>query len=135
MASAAGGMFLFQTTDQYVTLTDKQRKTFTACFFKKMLHDEALRKAKEEAEAKQHQLSKDNLRKNKIRIHKDKMKKSLHNQRVIQVLLKLKYHLEDSYGCYDFLGQDLTAEGEVNSALGFLFALNQEKACKLFLGK
>ena len=45
----------------------------------------------------------------------------------------MKYHLEDSYGCYDFLGQDLTAEGEVNSALGVLFALNQEKALQAFL--
>ena len=60
------------------------------------------------------------------------MKKSLHNQRFIEVLLKLKYHLEDSYGCYDFLGQDITAEGEVNSALGLLFALNQEKASQAF---
>ena len=64
MASATGGMFSFQAAKQYVTLIDEQRKTFTACFFKKMLHDEALRKAKEEAEAKQHQLTKDNLRKN-----------------------------------------------------------------------
>ena len=64
MASAAGGMFLFQAADQYVTLTEEQGNTFTACFFKKMLHDEAVRKAKEEAEAKQHQLTKDNLRKN-----------------------------------------------------------------------
>ena len=48
-------------------------------------------------------------------------------------MLKLKYHLEDSYGCYNFLGQDLTAEGEVNSALGPLFALNQEKASQAFL--
>ena len=53
MALATGGMFSFQASEQYVTLIDEQRKTFTACFFKKMLHDEALRKAKEEAEVKQ----------------------------------------------------------------------------------
>ena len=47
-------------------------------------------------------------------------------------MLKLKY-LEDSNGCYDFLRQDLIAEGEVNSALGLLFALNQEKALQAFL--
>ena len=52
MASAAGGMFLFQATDQYITLTEEQRNTFTACFFKKMLHNEVVRKAKKEAEAK-----------------------------------------------------------------------------------
>ena len=54
MASTAGGMLLFQAAEQYATLTDERRKNFTAYFLKKMLHDKALRKAKEEAEAKQH---------------------------------------------------------------------------------
>ena len=31
------------------------------------------------------------------------------------------------------MGQDFTAEGEVNSALGLLFALHQEKALQAFL--
>ena len=44
----------------------------------------------------------------------------------------MKY-LEDSNGCYNFLRQDLITEGEVNSALGLLFALNQEKALQAFL--
>ena len=61
------------------------------------------------------------------------MKKSPHNQRYLETLLKLKYHLEDSYECYDFLAQDLKAEGEVNAAIGQLFALNQEKASQAFL--
>ena len=64
MVSAAGGMFSFQAAHQYVTLMDGQRKTFNACFIKKMLHDEAVRKAQEEVAAKQHQLMKENLRKN-----------------------------------------------------------------------
>ena len=42
------------------------------------------------------------------------MKKSLHNQRLIEILLKLKYNLEDSFEYYDFLGEDLSTEGEVN---------------------
>ena len=54
------------------------------------------------------------MRKNELRIQKDKMKKSLHNQRLIEILLKLKYNLDDSFDCYDFLGEDLTTEGAVN---------------------
>ena len=61
------------------------------------------------------------------------MKKSLHNQRLIEILLKLKYNLEDSFDCYDFLGEDLSKEGEVNQALGPLFAFDQEKAAQPFL--
>ena len=44
----------------------------------------------------------------------------------------MKY-LEDSNGCYDFLRQDLIAEGEVNSVLGSLIAFYQEKASQAFL--
>ena len=45
----------------------------------------------------------------------------------------MKYHLEDSYKCYNFLAQDLKADEEVNAAVGQLFALNQEKAAQAFL--
>ena len=41
--------------------------------------------------------------------------------------------MEDSFDCYDFLGEDLSDEGEVNQALGPLFTLNQEKAAQAFL--
>ena len=61
------------------------------------------------------------------------MKRSPHNQRYLETLLKLKYHLEDSYECYDYLAQDLKAEGEVSVAVGQLFALNQEKVAQAFL--
>ena len=61
------------------------------------------------------------------------MKKSLHNQRLIEILFEMKYNLEYSFECYDFLGEDLSAEGEVNPALGPLFALNQERASQAFL--
>ena len=33
MASAEGGMFSLQVAEQYVTLSEEQRKMFTACFF------------------------------------------------------------------------------------------------------
>ena len=90
-----------------------QQNQFTANFIKKMLQDEASRKAQEESLYKQKQLTKENLRKNKIWIEKDKMKRSPHSQRYLETLLKLKYHLEDSYKYYNFLAQDLKAGGEV----------------------
>ena len=45
----------------------------------------------------------------------------------------MKYNLEDSFEWYDFLGEDISVEGEVNQALGLLFALNQDKASQAFL--
>ena len=33
MASAEGGSFLLQSVKQYITLSEEQRKMFTACFF------------------------------------------------------------------------------------------------------
>ena len=51
----------------------------------------------------------------------------------METLLKIKYHLEDSFDCYDFMSQDYKVEGEVDTAMGHLFALNQEKAAEAFL--
>ena len=78
-------------------------------------------------------MTKENLRKNEIRIENDKIKKSSHNQSYLETLLKLKYHLEDSFECFDFLAQDLKAEAEVDAAEGQLFALTQVKAAQAFL--
>ena len=79
MASAAGGIFSLQAADQFVDLIAAEWTQFTACFIKSMLQDDAIRKAQEEAALKQHQIRKENLRKNEIRIQKDKMKISPHN--------------------------------------------------------
>ena len=62
-----------------------------------MLQDLANRKTKEDAEAKQYKAAKGSMRKNELRIQKDKMKKSLHNQRLIEIILKLKHNLVDSF--------------------------------------
>ena len=62
------------------------------------------------------------------------MKNSLHNQRYMETLLKLKYYLQDSYKCYDFLGQDLKA-GDVNAVVGQLLTISQEKAAQAFLNQ
>ena len=64
MASAQGGNFLLQSTEDFVTLSDDQRKMFTALFFKKMLQDLANRKTKEDAEAKQYKAARDSITKN-----------------------------------------------------------------------
>ena len=66
--------------DDFVTLSDDQRKMNTALFFKKMLHDLSNRKTREDADAKQYKAARDSMRKNELRIQKDKMKKSLYNQ-------------------------------------------------------
>ena len=79
MASAQGGSFLLQSAEQYVTLSEEQRKMFTAYFLKKMLQDLAHRKSKEEAEAKQYKAAKASMRKNELGIQKDKIKKPLHH--------------------------------------------------------
>ena len=61
------------------------------------------------------------------------MKKSPHNKRFLEVLLKLKYNLEDSFECYNSLGQDLKAEGEIDAAIGTLFVLIKEQTSQAFL--
>ena len=106
---------------------------FTALFFKKMLQDLSNRKTRDDADAKQYNAARDSMRKNELRIQKDKMEKFLHNQRLIKILLKLKYNIEDSFKCYDFLEEDLMVEGTVNQALGPLFVLYPEKAAQAFL--
>ena len=45
MASAAGGMFSIEAANQFVNLSAAQQNQFTACFIKKMLQDETIRKA------------------------------------------------------------------------------------------
>ena len=45
------------------------------------------------------------------------MKKSLHSYQLIDILFKIKYNLEDSFECYDFLKEDLSAEGEVKQTV------------------
>ena len=74
MASAQGWSFSLQSAEQYVMLSEEQRKIFTACFLKKILQDLANRKSKEEAEAKQYKAAKASMKKIELRIQKDKMK-------------------------------------------------------------
>ena len=133
MAAAECGIFEVDLPDDFVTLSDEQRKMFMALFFKKMLHDQCNRRTREDANAKQYKPARDSMRKNELRIQKNKMKKSIHNQWLIKILLKLNYNIEDSYECYDFLGKDKTVEGTVNQALGWLFAFDPEKAAQAFL--
>ena len=104
LALAAKGMFSVEAANQYLTMTPAQKERLTSCFMMKMIQDKAIMKAKQEIAMKQQKLTKEKLRKNKFRMEKDKMKKSPHNQRYMKTLLKLKYHLHDSFECYDFLG-------------------------------
>ena len=63
------------------------------------------------------------------------MKKSPYNQRYIETILRLRYHLNDLFKYYDFLGQDMKAEGDVNVVVGQVFAMNHEKEAQGFLSQ
>ena len=45
----------------------------------------------------------------------------------------IRYNLEDSFECYEFLKEELSAEGKIKQALGPLFAFNQEKSAQAVL--
>ena len=62
MAFAAGRMFSIEAANQFLNLSAAHQNQFTACFIKKMLQDEAIKKAQEEASFKQKKLTKTNLR-------------------------------------------------------------------------
>ena len=49
------------------------------------------------------------------------MARILYNKRLIEILYKIGYNLEDSFECYEFLREDLSNEGEVKQTLGPLF--------------
>ena len=66
-------------------------------------------------------------------MQKNNMKKSRHNERLIEILSKIMYKLEDSFEYYEFMKEDLYAEGKIKQALGPLFTLNKEKAAQAFL--
>ena len=81
----------------------------------------------------QYRTAKEKLREKELKMKKDHVIRMLHNKRLIEILYKMGYDLEDSFECYEFLKEDLSNEGEVKQTLGPLFALNQEKAGQAFL--
>ena len=95
-------------------------------------HISLRRKTKEDADAKQYKAARDSMRKNELRIQKDKMKKYLHNQQLIEILLKLKYNIEDSFECFDILGKDLTVEEQLTRRWNRYLPLIQKKLLKHF---
>ena len=66
-------------------------------------------------------------------MQKNNMEKSVHNQWLIEILSRIRYKLADSLDCYEFMKEDLYAEGKINQALGPLFTLNKEKVAQAFL--
>ena len=102
MASAQGGNYSLQSMEEYVMLSEEQRRRFSALFFMKLLQDLANKECKDEAEIMQYKAAKDRLREKELRMNKEKMKKLLHNQKLIEILCKLKYKLEDSFKFYGF---------------------------------
>lgn len=114
-------------------LTEEQRERFANLFLRKLLQNLANKDCKNESELKQLWEAKDRIREKELRMQKNNMEKSVHNQWLIEILSRIRYKLADSLDCYEFMKEDLYAEGKINQALGPLFALNKEKVAQAFL--
>ena len=99
-------------------------------FLEKLLQKLVNKGSKSKTALKKFIDAKNRIREKGLRMQKTNMKKSMHNQQLIEILSKIRYDLEDSFKCYEFLKEDLSAEGEVKQVLGPLFTLNQEKAAQ-----
>ena len=93
MASAQGGNLSLQSMEHYFKFSQEQRRRFSELTFMKLLQNLANKDCKNEAELKQYKAAKDRIRKNELRMPKNKLKKSLHNQRLIEILCKIKNNL------------------------------------------
>ena len=87
MADAEGGIFSQEAMDIYPSIPTSQKDLLASHMFKKLLQDEAIKKAQDEAVKKQQDLTKENLRRNQICLVKEKLKKSIHNQKYMENLL------------------------------------------------
>ena len=87
---APAGEFSTKAGEQYPNIEPVHKDQLASYFMMKLLQDKALKKAQDEAQLKQQELTKTNLRKNNICIEKEKLKKSALNQRYVENLLKLK---------------------------------------------
>ena len=114
-------------------LTEEQRERFANLFLRNLLQNLANKHCKNESELKQFIEAMDRIREKELRMQKNNMEKSVHNQWLIEILSRIRYKLEDSLDCYEFMKEDLYAEGKINQALGPLFALNKEKVAQAFL--
>ena len=114
-------------------LTEEQRERFANLFLRKLLQNLANNDCKNISELKQFIEAMDRIREKELRMQKNNMEKSVHNQWLIEILSRIRYKLADSLDCYEFMKEDLYAEGKINQALGPLFALNKEKVAQAFL--
>ena len=108
-------------------LTEEQRERFENLFLRKLLQNLANKDCKNKSELKQFIEAMDRIREKELRMQKNNMEKSVHNQWLIEILSRIRYKLADSLDCYEFMKEDLYAEGKINQALGPLYALNMEK--------
>ena len=114
-------------------LTEEQRERFANLFLRKLLQNLVNKDCKNKSELKQFIEAMDRIREKELRMQKNNMEKSVHNQWLIEILSRIRYKLADSLDCYEFMKEDLYAEGKINQALGPLFALNKEKVAQAFL--
>ena len=99
-------------------LTEEQRERFANLFLRKLLQNLANKDCKNESELKQFIEAIDRIREKELRMQKNNMEKSVHNQWLIDILSRIRYKLADSLDFYEFMKGDLYAEGKINQALG-----------------
>ena len=124
---------MLQSWEDSIMLTEEQRERFANLFLRKLLQNLVNKDCKNKLELKQFIEAKDRIREKELRMQKNNMEKSVHNQWLIEILSRIRYKLADSLDCYEFMKEDLYAEGKINQALGPLFTLNKEKVAQAFL--
>ena len=75
-----GGIFLLQSLEEYVIIIEEQQKRFANLFFGKLLQNLVNKSYKSKFELKQFKEAQDRIRGLKLRMQKNNMEKSRHNQ-------------------------------------------------------
>ena len=91
----------------------------------------------EEERIKQQEKTTADLKKNDLRIVRDKFKASLHNQRFVETIFKVLYEVEDFVTQFSFLNMDvLNCKGSLEESLNVAVKGNEDKLqfalCKSF---
>ena len=115
-------------------MTQDEKHAYLVHFMKHVVDNRVKRKASEEVLVKQHKTTRDNLRKNELRLEREKRKQSPHNQRYIENILKLLYVVEDSYELYNFLGVDMKEVTILTSLITEFFVQNPDLTAKALEG-
>ena len=79
-SSLQGGKYLLQSWEDSIMLTEEQRERFANLFLRKLLQNLVNKDCKNESELKQFIEAMDRIREKELRMQKNNMEKSVHNQ-------------------------------------------------------